>query len=550
MQTINGNIYRDMVISAANSIENEKEKINSLNVFPVPDGDTGINMSLTMQSAKKSLEGFSGDLSACADLVANALLRGGRGNSGVILSLFFRGIAKELKGRKEAVTVVMAKALRSGVDSAYKAVRHPTEGTILTVMRMSATVAEQIAGEYADDFAEFFRGVLSQAKLTLAQTPEMLPVLKQANVVDAGGRGLVSIFTGMLFFLDGNGIVVCNSDDQTESEGATFDQFDTQDIKFQYCTECIVDKYPDLKPSIVSSFEDLVMDIGDSNVFVDDSEAGIIKVHVHTNDPGKVLSAAVTCGTLATVKVENMKNQHSNLVIKQTEEKHKETKPVKRAPEKRYGFVSVAAGAGLISVFKDIGVDYIVEGGQTMNPSTDDIIAAVDQTPAEIVFVLPNNKNIYMAAKQAEDLVTDKKVIVIRTTSVPQGISAVLAFNEELDVEQNTAVMIDAVKSVRTAKMTFAARDSVYSDKVIKEGQMLGMVENDVRYVCDSKEECMENLVHDMSDASFITVFYGEDVSDDEASKMSDFIRQKVGNAEISFVNGGQPVYYYIISAE
>lgn len=538
------------MISAANNIANEKEKINSLNVFPVPDGDTGINMSLTMQSAKKALADYSGDLTSCADLVANSLLRGGRGNSGVILSLFFRGVAKGLKGKKEANTAEIAAALKMGVESAYKAVRHPTEGTILTVVRMCATRAEQIAAK-TTEMPEFFMEILSQAKETLAQTPEMLPVLKQANVVDAGGRGIVSIFSGIVYYLNKEEIVLAEENADSDTQGATFDQFDTKDIKFQYCTECIVDKAPDVQPSALEAFESLVMGIGDSQVFVNDAEAGIIKVHVHTNDPGRVLSSAVTCGSLATVKVENMKNQHTNLVAKQNAEvAPEEPKHVKRVPEKRYGFVSVAAGAGLVSVFRDIGVDCIVEGGQTMNPSTDDIIAAVDETPAEIVYVLPNNKNIYMAAKQAEGLVTDKKVIVIRTTSVPQGISAVLAFNEELDVEQNTEVMIDAVKSVRTAKMTFAARDSVYSDKVIKEGQMLGMVENDVRYVCDTKEECMENLVSEMTDASYITVFYGEDVSEDEATKMSEFIKPRIGDAEISFVNGGQPVYYYIISAE
>ena len=540
---INGQIFRDMVLSAANAIDNEKEKINSLNVFPVPDGDTGINMSLTMQSAKKNIESFEGDLSRCADLVASSLLRGARGNSGVILSLFFRGIAKELKGVTEAGTTEMARSFKNGVDSAYKAVRHPTEGTILTVMRLSADAAIENA-ETNDDMLSFFECVYKTAEETLAKTPDLLPVLKQARVVDAGGKGLVTIFGGMISVLRGDGIVASAQSEQTE-QSAAFDEFNTEDIKFQYCTECIVEKRKDLTVLDVDAFGKVVASAGDSDVFVDDTD--IIKVHVHTNDPGKVLSAALCCGQLITVKVENMKQQHTNVIEKQASENESRI----AAPEKKYGFVAIAAGEGLCGVFRDLGADVIVEGGQTMNPSTEDIISAVNKTPSEIVYVLPNNKNIYMAAKQAAEVVEDKKVIVIRTKSVPQGISAMLAFDENAEPDDNTANMKDAKDSVFTASVTFAARDSVFENTQIREGQTLGLVEGNVKYVENSRDECMDKIAEELADYSCITVFYGCDVTEEEAEEMCARLKSTLPEGkEVILVNGGQPVYFYLISAE
>ena len=538
---INGQVFRDMVLSGANAIDNEKEKINSLNVFPVPDGDTGINMSLTMQAAKKNLLSFEGDLSKCADVVSSSLLRGARGNSGVILSLFFRGIAKELKGLEEASTSVMARAFKNGVDSAYKAVRHPTEGTILTVMRLAADAGLDNA-ENNEDMVSFFECVYNAAADTLAKTPEMLPVLKQAKVVDAGGKGLLTIFEGMFSVLKGEGIIESTGNASVE-EAASFEEFNTEDIKFAYCTECIVDKKADVTSAEIEAFEKVVMNAGDSDVFVDDTD--IIKVHVHTNDPGKVLSAAVTCGQFFTVKVENMKLQHSEIIEEKAE-------PVsnKKAPEKKYGFVSVSAGAGIEAVFKDLGVDVVVSGGQTMNPSTEDIIRAIDMTPAEVVYVLPNNKNIYMAAQQAEKIVKDKQVVVLRTVSIPQGVSAMLAFDPDADVELNTIAMKEARDNVKSSMLTFAARDSVFDGAEIHEGQILGLVEGKVKYICDTKEECMDNVSEDFGDASYITVFYGEDVSDEEAEQMRVHMSSVMPDKELVFINGGQPVYYYIISAE
>lgn len=537
---ITGLQYRDMIVSAANAIENRQEEVNSLNVFPVPDGDTGINMSLTMQAGKKAISGYEGDLSSCAETVANALLRGGRGNSGVILSLFFRGMAREFKGLKSADGMAVAKAFRGGVDAAYKAVKRPTEGTVLTVMRLSADKAFEAAQAQNDD-CEMFRQILQTAEETLAQTPELLPVLKQANVVDAGGKGFTVILSGMLSVLEGKGIVEAQQP-AAEDEKSAFSNFATEDIQFAYCTECIIDKKMDgsVTDEAVNAFRDYIMNAGDSGVFIDDTD--FIKFHVHTNDPGKVLSECLLYGSLSKVKIENMKAQHTSLVS--------ET-PAARKPEKRYGFVSVSSGDGISDVFKDLGVDCIVKGGQTMNPSTDDIVRAVNETPSQTVFVLPNNKNIYMAAKQAEELVQDKKVIVLRTVSVPQGISAMLAFDPDADEKKNVSEMKQAMQRVRTEKMTFAARDSVYEDSEIKAGQILGLVENKVKYVTDTQEDCMKALCADLADYSCITLFYGQDVSAEDAEKMTEFVRNQLDeDKEVMLLYGGQPVYYYIVSAE
>ena len=546
---INGILYRDMVISAANAIDNCKDMVNSLNVFPVPDGDTGLNMSLTMQAGKAAISGFEGSLSDCAEKVAAALLRGGRGNSGVILSLFFRGVSKELKGKESADNMMFARAFRAGVDAAYKAVRNPTEGTVLTVMRVSAERAFSAASSSPELSLEDFFGVIEDAaRDTLEKTPDMLPVLKQANVVDAGGKGFLIILGGMKSVADGRGIVESTASDQVQDK-ADFSSFNTEDIKYAYCTECIVDKDPSgrVTPSKVEKFRDFIMGCGDSGVFIDDDT--FIKFHIHTNDPGKVLTECLRYGTLAKVKVENMKAQHTSLA--EVSGAADSAKPAVAEPVKDYGFVSVAAGDGICAVFSELGADNIVQGGQTMNPSTDDIINAVNATPSRIVFVLPNNKNIYMAAKQAEELVKDKRVVVLRTVSVPQGISAMLAFNPEVSVDENKAAMKEAMEHVSTYKMTFAARNSTFGDKQIKEGQILGLSGSEVTCVSDSKAECMKELASSMKDSSYITVFYGCDVSEQEAEAMGEIIRDEVGSAaDVTVINGGQPVYYYLISAE
>lgn len=548
---LNGTSYRDMVISGANNLANERENINRLNVFPVPDGDTGINMSLTMSAVRNDLPSFNGTVSQCADKVANMLLRGARGNSGVILSLFFRGISKHVKGMETVDAPDLAAAFEKGVQAAYKSVMKPTEGTILTVMRVSAEKAREKAHEYKGNVEAFMSYVLAVAEDTLAKTPDMLPVLKQAGLVDAGGRGLVVIFEGMVRYLQGKPVLLQEEEEAKEESASAFDQFNTEDIVFPYCTECIVGK--DEKYFGEGTAEELrkfVLAAGDSAVFVDDTE--IIKLHVHTADPGKVLSKAVKFGALLTVKIENMKEQHSALSsgAAPAESAPVEEAPVNAAPEKKYGFVSVASGEGMVSVFRDLGADQMVIGGQTMNPSTEDMLKAIRMTPAENVIVLPNNSNIYMVAVQAALLVEDKHVEVLRTVSLPQGISAMLAFNPDAEVEENVAAMKEAMAAVRSLSMTFAAHDSTFDNREIKENQILGLVENKVRYVTDSREECMANLCDDMADAYYVNLFYGEGVSEQEAVEMQNIIQQKLPDAEITLVNGGQPVYYFILSAE
>lgn len=551
---IDGATFRDMVTSGANALDNEKDEINNLNVFPVPDGDTGINMSLTMGPARAELKSFSGNISEVANEIAKTFLRAARGNSGVILSSFFRGIAKGLKDCEAADAKTFAYAYKYGVEMAYKAVMSPTEGTILTVMRVSAEKAiaelEANAEEYAD-FDKLLEQFVTAASETLAQTPEMLPQLKQANVVDAGGAGFLTVLKGMLSALRGEPV------EQTEpSEGsavnkqADFSQFDTESITFPYCTECIVTK--DKKYEGEEMCEDLhqfVLKAGDSVVFVEDSD--IVKIHVHTDDPGKVLSEAVKYGAFFTVKIENMKNQHSGLIATAEEIEEQSNEIVSIAPEKKYGFVTVCSGNGIKAVFNDLGVDKIVTGGQTMNPSTEDMLRAISATPAECVFVFPNNKNIFLAAKSAAELVTDKRVEVINTVSIPQGVSALFAFDEDATPEENREAMEARITETKTASVTYAAHDSTFDGKKISIGQILGLVENKVKYVTDTREECLVNISEAVKKSSIITIYYGEDVTAEEAEKAAEIISENVNPyAEVTVIEGGQPVYAYIISGE
>ncbi len=550
---IDGELYRDMVTSASNALDNERDEINNLNVFPVPDGDTGINMSLTMLPARNGeLAGFKGNLAEVSDKVAKTFLRAARGNSGVILSSFFKGVGKELKETESADTVKVAAAFTRGVELAYKAVMAPKEGTILTVMRASAEKATEMVsaeGGATDDMVELFGGMLTAAREMLAKTPDMLPVLKQANVVDAGGSGFVAVLGGMLAALKNEPVEAKNTSEASETSQADFSQFDTENITFPYCTECIVTKSKEYEgEGTVEALHEFVINAGDSVVFVEDSD--IIKIHVHTDDPGRVLSEAVKYGSFYTVKIENMKNQHSGLIAK--EEKAEEKDEFVSVPaEKPYGFVSVCSGDGIKEVFTDLGVDKLVTGGQTMNPSTEDMLKAIAATPAETVFVLPNNSNIYLVAKAAADLTTDKRVEVIKTVSVPQGVSAMFAFSEDLSVEENRAAMEEKIAETRTTSITYAAHDSTFDGKHIKTGQMLGLVENKVKYVTDTRDECLALVAEAVKKNSIITVYYGEDVTASEAEKAVEIISEKVNPyAEITLVNGGQPVYAYVISGE
>lgn len=536
---ITGNMFRDMIISAANNIENQKNAINALNVFPVPDGDTGTNMSLTISAAAKAMRTIEDkNISETSKLVASSLLKGARGNSGVILSLLFRGISKGLEGLETADSVALANAFTQGVTAAYGAVMKPTEGTILTVARVAAentAVYVENAVSARDTFAYY----LEQAKITLDQTPEMLPVLKQANVVDAGGKGLTTILDGMLMCLDGNPVEA--GSETVEEVPADFSEFNIfeseEDIVYAYCTEYIVNKESSAPKSDSTDLRKYLESIGDCVVVVDDGE--IIKVHVHTNHPGRAFEEALRYGSLVNMKVENMREQF------------KEKKSEAPKIDKKYGFVSVAAGAGLAELFRDMGVDVVVEGGQTMNPSTDDILAAVNKTTAETVFVFPNNKNIIMAAEQAVGL-SDRNIIVIGTKTIPQGITALLNFDDTLEAEEAANVMREALSLVRTAQVTYAARDSEFDGKTIKEGQLLGLIEGKVTYVEDSMEQVVSKMFDSMlaDGGEFINVYYGEGVTDEDAQNISDLISSKAPDAEVITLPGGQPVYHYIFSVE
>lgn len=547
---ITGKMYCGMIISAANNLDNNKEDTNNLNVFPVPDGDTGTNMSLTLSTVGKADDTLP--VGEAAEKIAGFMLRSARGNSGAILSLFFRGIGKALRGVSEACPENMVKALERGTVEAYRAVMKPTEGTMLTVMRVCSEDA-RAAFDANPEIAmpKLLEIVEKSAEDTLAKTPEMLPVLKQAGVVDAGGYGFTLVIKGMRAAYEGNPIASLETPKaatvaHTVSEGANFSDFDTGSIEFGYCTECIIDKNEKyLGEDTSGELYEFIKSIGDSAVFVDDES--IIKLHIHTNDPGAVLTKAIEFGSLASIKIENMRNQHTNL----TEGAAKEEKPAEIKIEKKYGFVSVCMGEGIGNMFRDIGVDTLIEGGQTMNPSTQDIIDAVLKTPSEIVYILPNNKNISMVAKQASEIVTERRVIVLPTESVPQGMAAMIAFNPDADPDQNTKDMKFAYEMVTSMSVTYAVRDTQIDRFTIKKGQFLGLVENKIACVTDTHEACIKQLSRGMTGASFVTVFYGENISDEDAEKAAEIISNKVGGAcEVAMLPGGQPIYDYVISVE
>lgn len=550
---IDGHTLCNMVISAANALDNNKVVINNMNVFPVPDGDTGINMTLTMVSVR-TLSGFDGTVGDCAEKIANMVLRSARGNSGAILSLFFRGIAKSLKGLETATATDIALALKRGTDEAYKAVMKPTEGTILTVMRVCAEKAvERVSkGRYKDDPVGLFGYVLKTGEKTLAKTPDLLPVLKEANVVDAGGYGFLFLISGMLAALKFTPVVAKETTEETEVR-ANFAEFDTNSIEFAYCTECIVAKKEKYRgEGTATDFHDLVCGIGDSVVFVDAED--IIKLHVHTNHPGQVIEKALEYGELETMKVENMRLQHSTLAANEAPKEIAEA-PVAEAvvasAEKEFGFVSICMGDGIRDTFVDLGVDVTVFGGQTMNPSTQDIIDGVNRTPAKNVYVLPNNKNIQMVAAQAAEMVSDKKVIVLPTKSVPQGIAAMIGFNPDADEATNTAEMNAAILNVRTAQVTYAVRDTSIEGIKISSGQTMALVEGKIICSADNNADCLAAIGESFADASYVTVFYGEAIDEARAEKAVAILREKIGaGAEIVCLSGGQPIYEYIISAE
>ena len=541
-QTINGAELRRMIISAAASVEIHKQDLNELNVFPVPDGDTGTNMSMTIHAAAADLRAAEDPgLYAASKVAASAMLRGARGNSGVILSLLFRGLSKKLKGNEECDGVLWAQALQAGVDAAYKAVMKPAEGTILTVSRLAAAKALEAAEE--NNYIEFVQeAAITEAKEALANTVNQNPVLKKAGVVDAGGKGWLLALEAMMCALKGEDVVAPEGGAETEvKEQADFSDFNTEDITFTYCTEFIVSRENQNDPEKLREF---LSSIGDSLVLVDDDE--IIKVHVHTNDPGRALHEAIEYGSFVTVKVENMRLQHTEKVMSE-----KELAPKIAEPTKPIGVVSVCAGDGLADVFTNLGADAIISGGQTMNPSTQDILEAVNKVPAETVFVLPNNKNIIMAAQQV-DALTPKNVVVISSKTVPQGVTAMLNFDPEGTVEANTEAMTAALPTVETMQITYAARNSDFDGYDIHEGDYLAMVGSSLFGTSQDINVLLRSLAEKVRDEGkeYVTIYYGCDTKEKYAQKTADLFADICPEAEVNLINGGQPVYYYLISAE
>ena len=549
---INGEVLKQAIISGANNINSQKEKINDLNIFPVPDGDTGTNMSMTISAAAAALEEYDGaNAGEVAGIAASAMLRGARGNSGVITSILFRGFAQGLKDMEEVNGKNLAAALGIGVDGAYKAVMKPAEGTILTVARMAYEAGVEAAKENPE--VEFvWQAICDKANDALEITPELLPVLKKAGVVDAGGKGLCAIFEGMLSVIK-NGVVIEYSGAQEkttienyESAAAEFDD----DIRFTYCTEFIVGRDPEVTAD-PEELKDYLQTIGDCVVVVNDDE--IIKVHVHTENPGYVLTKGLEYGQLLTVKVENMKEQHKNAKASNTAKKAEKETFAPAEPTEKFGFVAVAAGEGMKNLFKDLGCNNVVSGGQSMNPSTDDIYEAILATPAEYVFVLPNNKNIILAAEQTIPMVTDRKVIIVPTRTIPQGMTAMINFDPEISAESNAQLMMEAAHNVGTGLVTFAARKSEFGGMKIKEGDIIALENGKLTISEKNTFKALIKLAKSMvnRNSSFITLIYGADVTDEEAEKAYEELREKFGShTDISLIKGDQPVYYYILSVE
>ncbi|WMJ84500.1 DAK2 domain-containing protein [Oscillospiraceae bacterium LTW-04] len=563
---IQGKVLRDAIISGANHIANNRQKVDALNVFPVPDGDTGTNMSMTISAAKRELERLDDDTTVeeVSKTAASALLRGARGNSGVILSLLFRGFSKGLTGKKSAAADDIANALTLGVEAAYKAVMKPTEGTILTVSRAAAETAREAAASFGGDVVGLWDQITEAASQMLDKTPDMLPVLKKAGVVDAGGKGFLVVLEGMQSVIKSGVIIPLDGDTgraaaSSEAAGAVIfrDEHGFEgEITFTYCTEFIVlRKETDQNALALRAFLET---IGDCVVVVEDEE--IIKVHVHTDHPGKALEEALTFGMLTNLKIENMREQFAAGVSNAQKTAQAEAKKADGTfdyqpvdPQRDFGFVAVAAGDGMRQLFMDLGTDNVVSGGQTMNPSTDDILSAIHATPAKTVFVLPNNKNIIMAAEQAIKL-ADRHVMVLQTKTVPQGLSAMLAFDPGSDGESNFIEMSKTAERVGTGQITFAARDSDFDGHKIKEGEILAIENGKLAFVekdlIKAAGKLAKSLIKKQSDCAFVTIIYGADATEEQAKQIENIIHAKYGDVEVTLVNGGQPVYYFIISAE
>ena len=557
-KTINVDILAKMFLAGAQNIEAKKDYINELNVFPVPDGDTGTNMSMTIMSAAKEVTALNKPaMKDLAKAISSGSLRGARGNSGVILSQLLRGFTKAIKEEKEIDVLALAAACQRARDTAYKAVMKPKEGTILTVARGIATKAAEMAEE-TDDLEVFIPAVIEHAQDVLNQTPEMLPVLKEAGVVDSGGQGLLEVIKGAYDAFLGKEIDYSVIEPSTGVTVNKVNAEDTADIKFGYCTEFIILTEKEFTEDDEREFKKFLSSIGDSIVCVADDD--VVKIHVHTNDPGLAIQKALTYGQLSKMKIDNMREEHQEKLIRDAEKlaeqqaneeaAHEEKKPAE--PRKAMGFIAVSIGAGMNEIFKELGADYIIEGGQTMNPSTEDMLNAIDRVNADTVFILPNNKNIVLAANQAKSLVEEKEIIVIPTKTVPQGITAIINFMPDADAKTNEEAMLEEIKNVKTGQVTYAVRDTHIDDKEIHEGDIMGIGDSGILAVGKDLEETTKELIANLvdEDSELISIYYGEEVSEEDAEKFTEEITELYPDVDVDIQFGGQPIYYYVLAVE
>jgi DAK2 domain fusion protein YloV len=557
VSTINAAVFAKMFLAGAKNLEAKKEWINELNVFPVPDGDTGTNMSMTIMSAAKAVSELENPtMKELAKAISSGSLRGARGNSGVILSQLFRGFTKVIAEYDELDVVILTEAMQKAVETAYKAVMKPKEGTILTVAKGAANKALELCDD-TDDIVFFVDEVIKEADHVLSKTPDMLPVLKQAGVVDSGGQGLVQVLKGGYDSLIGKEIDY-SIEGSAASAGVMKITAETEaDIKFGYCTEFIIVLNQPLTEKQEHEYKNFLESIGDSIVVVADDE--IVKTHVHTNDPGLAIQEALKHGSLSKIKIDNMREEHQEKLIKDAEklakeQKEEETQKEEKAeePRKEMGFISVSIGAGVNEIFNGLGVDYIIEGGQTMNPSTEDMLNAIDHVNADNIFILPNNKNIVLAANQAASLVEDKKIIVIPTKTIPQGITALINFIPDQSAEENAERMTEELENVKTGQVTYAVRDTVIDDKEIKQGDYMGIGDKSILAVGKDIKSTTEDMVAEMIDeeSAIICIYYGEEVTEEDANALGAALEEKYPEVEVEIHFGGQPIYYYVISVE
>ncbi len=559
INTIDASLLAKMFLAGAKNLDAKKEWINELNVFPVPDGDTGTNMSMTILSAAKEVSALENiTMPDLAKAISSGSLRGARGNSGVILSQLFRGFTKGISNYEKLDVVVLSDAMQKAVETAYKAVMKPKEGTILTVAKGAADKALSLIGE-TEDLTVFLDEIIQEAEEVLSRTPEMLPVLKQAGVVDSGGQGLVEVLKGAYDALMGKEIDY-TIEGAAASSPIKISAQAQEDIKFGYCTEFIIVLNQELTDQQVYEFKGFLESIGDSIVVVADEE--IVKVHVHTNDPGLAIQRALTYGSLSKIKIDNMREEHQEKLIKDAQklaaaqkaqkEEQRLQEPAPDAPRKKIGFISVSIGAGINEIFKGLGVDYIIEGGQTMNPSTEDIINAIDEVHAETVFILPNNKNIILAANQAASLIEHKAVIVIPTKTIPQGITALVNYIPDKEAKDNEQRMLEEIQNVKTGQVTYAVRDTLIEDKEIRQGDYMGIGDSSILSVGKDRGDVVRDMASKLidEDSAIISIYYGEDIKEEEAQEFASYLEETYPDCEVEVHSGGQPIYYYVISVE